>query len=199
MAHIDAFFSVLSPYTYLAGHRAGQIADRHGASITYKPLDIVTLFARTGGTPPGERHPARQAYRLEDLRRQAARQNLPLNEKPMFWPTNPAPASYAVISAQKAGGGDLSGLVHGLTRASWAEEKDIAEDAVIREVLAAHGFDPDLADKGMLSAAEEYAKNLEDAVSAGVFGAPFYIVDGTAHFWGQDRLEDLDLHLAGKL
>lgn len=32
----------------------------------------------------------------------------------------------------------------------------------------------------------------------GVFGAPFYIV-GDERFWGQDRLGDLDLHLAGKL
>ena len=70
---------------------------------------------------------------------------------------------------------------------------------MIRAALEANGFDPDLADKGMLSAAEEYARNLEDAVSAGVFGVPFYIVDGSERFWGQDRLDDLDLHLSGKL
>jgi 2-hydroxychromene-2-carboxylate isomerase len=52
---------------------------------------------------------------------------------------------------------------------------------------------------GMLAGAEEYARNLEDAVSAGAFGAPFYIVDGTEKFWGQDRIEDLDLHLSGEL
>jgi 2-hydroxychromene-2-carboxylate isomerase len=39
---------------------------------------------------------------------------------------------------------------------------------------------------------------LEDAVEAGVFGAPFYIVEGE-RFWGQDRLDDLDLYLQGKL
>ncbi|KKK74785.1 hypothetical protein LCGC14_2880300, partial [marine sediment metagenome] len=31
------------------------------------------------------------------------------------------------------------------------------------------------------------------------FGAPFYILDDGQKFWGQDRLEDLDLVLAGKL
>jgi 2-hydroxychromene-2-carboxylate isomerase len=36
-------------------------------------------------------------------------------------------------------------------------------------------------------------------VGAGVFGAPFFIVDGTERFWGQDRLDDLDAFLAGKL
>ncbi len=68
----------------------------------------------------------------------------------------------------------------------------------MRDVMQANGFDPSIADKGMLMAAETYAKTLEEAVSRGVFGVPFYIV-GTEMFWGQDRLDDLDLHLAGKL
>ena len=41
-------------------------------------------------------------------------------------------------------------------------------------------------------------RNLEEAVARGVFGVPFYVV-GDERFWGQDRLDDLDLHLAGKL
>jgi 2-hydroxychromene-2-carboxylate isomerase len=199
LAHIDIYFTPLSPYSYLTGQRVHEIASRHGASLTYKPLDLMALFARTGGIAPKDRHPARQAYRLQDLRRQAAKAGLPLTEKPMFFPTNPAPASYALITAQKTGGGDLSGLVFALGRAVWAEDKDIARDEVIRAALTEAGFDPDLADKGMLAAADEYAHNLEDAVAANVFGAPFYVVDGVAHFWGQDRLEDLDLHLSGKL
>ncbi len=64
---------------------------------------------------------------------------------------------------------------------------------------ASAGFDPALADSGLLAGAETYARNLEEAVEAGAFGAPFYVVDDGARFWGQDRLEDLDLHLAGKL
>ncbi len=199
MANIDYYFSTLSPFTYLAGTRLEEIAAQRSAAITYKPMDIMTLFTRTGGTAPKDRHPARMAYRGQELRRAQAKTGLPLNIKPMFWPTNPAPSSYAIITAQKTGGGDLPGLVHGILRSCWAEEKDIAENDVVRAALEANGFDPDLADKGMLSAAEEYARNLEDAVAANVFGAPFYVVDGTEHFWGHDRLEDLDRFLAGEL
>jgi len=199
MAHIDYYFSTLSPFAYLAGSGLEQVAARHGASVTYKPLDIMALFARTGGTPPAERHPARNAYRAQDLPRQAARRGLPLNLKPAHWPTNPAPSSYAIIAAQNAGGGDVGALVQSVLRACWAEERDIAEDAVVRDCLEQAGFDPALADSGLLSGAETYAANLEEAVNAGVFGAPFYVVDSGQSFWGQDRLEDLDLHLAGKL
>ena len=45
-------------------------------------------------------------------------------------------------------------------------------------------------------AGELYAKNTEEAVRRGVFGAPFYIL-GEERFWGQDRLDDLELALAG--
>lgn len=198
MPHIDYYFATISPFTYLAGTRLEEVAARHGASITYKPLDIMGLFARTGGVPPKDRHPARQAYRLAELRRQAAKLGMPLNIQPAFWPTNPAPSSYAIIAAQKVGG-DVGGLVAALTAKVWAGEANIAEDDVIRACLEATGFDPALADKGLLASAEDYAANLEEAVNRNVFGAPFYIVDGVEPFWGQDRIDDLDLFLSGKL
>ena len=199
MSHIDYYFSTISPYTYLAGKRLEEIAAAHGATIRYRPLDIIALFARTGGTPPAERHPARQAYRLQELQRQSKKTGLALMLKPAFFPTNSAPSSYAIIAAQNEGGGDLAELVHGVTRAVWREEKNIAEDSVIKSCLITAGFDPALADSGLLSGAETYAANLEEAVNRGVFGSPFYLVDDGAAFWGQDRLEDLDAHLSGRL
>ena len=199
MPHIDYYFATISPYTYLAGTRLEEIAAKHGATITYKPVDILQQFARTGGQPPKDRHISRQEYRAQELPRQARKLGMTFNLKPAHWPTNMAPSSYALIAAQNAGGGDLGALTHAFTRAVWAEEKNIAEDDVIRECLAAAGFDPALAESGLLEGAETYAQNLEDAVNAGAFGAPFYAVDDGARFWGQDRLEDLDLHLSGKL
>ena len=199
MAHIDYYFSTISPFAYLAGNRLEEIAEKHGATIAYKPLDIMALFGRTGGTPPKDRHPNRVGYRAQDLPRQARKAGMVLNFQPAHWPTNQAPSSYAFIAAQNAGGGDLGALAQNFLRAVWAEEKDIAQEDVIRDCLTRAGFDPALADSGLLSGAETYAANLEEAVSAGAFGAPFYINDSGEMFWGQDRLEDLDLHLAGKL
>ncbi len=199
MAHIDYYLSTVSPFTYLAGTRLEDIAARHGATITYKPFDIGSAFGRTGGLPLPERHPSRQEYRMQELHRLPKKLGMPLNPKPAHWPTNPAPSSYAIIAAQAAGGGDVGQLAFSILQACWAEEKDIADDAVIRECLGAAGFDPALADKGLLSGAETYARNLEEAIAAGVFGSPFYVLDDGQRFWGQDRLEDLDLHLSGKI
>ena len=198
MASIDYYFATLSPYCYLAGLRLEEVAARHGAQIVYKPFDILAAFARTGGTPPKDRHPSRIDYRAQVLPREARKLGMPFNLAPAHWPTNGAPAAYAFIAAQNAGGGDLGQLAHAITRCVWAEERDIAQDDVIRDCLAQAGFDPGLADSGLLAGAETYARNLEEAVEAGVFGAPFYIVNGQK-FWGQDKIDDLDLHLAGKL
>lgn len=199
MPHIDYFFAPISPFTYLAGTRLEGIAAQYGATITYKPLDIMALFARTGGLPPKDRHPNRQEYRMQEIRRQAAKLGMPINLRPAFWPANGAPAAYAMIAAQRAGGGDLGALVHSFPRAVWAEDRNIADAEVIRDCLSAARYDPDLADRGMFTGAEIYEANLEEAVTRGAFGAPFYITDTDERFWGQDRLDDLDLHLAGKL
>lgn len=198
MSQIDYFFATLSPYCYLAGQRLEAVAAKHGATITYKPFDIVAAFARTGGVLPNARHISRIEYRAQELPRQARKLGKALNLKPAHWPTNGAPASYAFIAAQNAGGGDLGLLAHSITRAVWAEEKDIAQDEVIRACLSDAGFDPDLADSGLLVGAETYAANLEEAVERGVFGAPFYII-GDQRFWGQDHIPDVDACLAGSL
>jgi 2-hydroxychromene-2-carboxylate isomerase len=142
-----------------------------------------------------DRHESRQRYRLQDIARVARMQGLPVNPSPAFLATNAAPASMAVIAAQAAGGGDLGALVHGFLRAVWAEDRDIADDAVVRACLGAAGFDPGLADRGMLTGAETLARNTEEALRRGVFGAPTYVV-GEEVFWGQDRLPHLDAHLA---
>jgi len=199
MPHIDYYFSTLSPYAYLAGTRAEEIAKRHGVELVYKPMDILALYGRTGGVSPADRHPSRMELRAQELVRQAKKLGMEFNLHPAHWPTNGAPASYAIIAAQAAGGGDVGALTHGILRACWAEERDIAQDDVIKECLTAAGFDPSLADSGLLAGAEEYGRNLEQAALAGVFGAPFYITEDDQRFWGQDRLGDLDAYLAGDL
>ncbi|RYH03810.1 2-hydroxychromene-2-carboxylate isomerase [Salipiger sp. IMCC34102] len=199
MPHIDYYFTPISPYTYLCGVRPAEIAASHGATLTYRPADMIAIFARTGGLPLAERHPSRQDYRAQDLPRRAMVAGLPLVAKPAHFPTNPAPSSYAILAAQDAGGGDMAGLVFALARACWAEQRDIADDDVIRDCLSAAGFDAGLADKGLLAGAEAYHRNTEEAVRAGVFGAPFFITDTDQRFWGEDRLADLDAHLAGRI
>lgn len=197
MAEIDYYLFPLSPFSYLAGLELEAIAARHRAVVRYKPVELFRIFAETGTPLVKDRPAARQKYRLMDLARLARAKAVPLNLAPLHVPTNPVPASVAIITAQAAGGGDLGALTHGFLRAAWAEERDIAEDAVVRAVLTRAGFDSDLADRGMLSGVETLQRNTDEALRRGVFGAPSYAV-GEEIFWGQDRLVLLDAHLAGE-
>ena len=113
MPHIDYFFATISPFTYLAGKRLEPIAEKHGATITYKPINVLELFSRTGGQPPKDRHISRQEYRIQELQRLPKKLGLPLNVKPAFWPTNPAPSSYAIIAAQAGEHGKAFAVVAG--------------------------------------------------------------------------------------
>ncbi len=191
MTTIDYYFSVQSPFTYLAGERLERIAAARGARIDYKPVDTGPVFAASGGVPVAKRPPARLAYRAQDLMRLARAAELPFNLHPAHWPTNAAPASAAVAATQIAGG-DAGTLARAVMRAVWAEERDIADPATLSEIVSSTGGDMNALDHSAGAAA--YAANSEEAIARGVFGVPFYIV-GEALFWGQDRLDALDRHL----
>lgn len=196
MAHIDYFLATSSPWCYLASDRLETIAERHNATIRYRPLDPLQLFERTGGVRPLLSHPSRVAYRQQELSRWATRFDMPL-VTPSLQTVNVAPSSYAIIAAQETGSGDIGALVRGFLRARWVDDRDISDDDVIRSVLSNAGFDPSIADSGLFTGAEIYGRNLEQAVDAGVFGVPFYILTKTdERFWGQDRLEALDAALS---
>lgn len=195
MADIDYFLSPISSFSYLAGLDLEAIAARRAARIRYKPIDLLRVFRETGAPLPKDRHPSRQKYRLQDLARVARARGMPMNLAPAHWPTNAIPAAAAIASAEAAGTGDVGALVHAFLRAVWVEDRNIADDAVVRDVLAASGFDPSIADRGMLAAVETVERNTDEAIRLGVFGAPSYVV-GEEVFWGQDRLALLDAHLA---
>lgn len=195
MAHIDYYTFPLSPFTYLALNDLETVAAKHNATINYKPFNLMHIFAETNTPAVPDRHPNVISYRMQELLRISKRRSAPINFKPAHWPTNPLPASYAMIAAQEAGGGDMGGLVQALLRACWVEEQDIAQDDVVNACLTANGFAADLMKNNVEQLAATYEKNTEAALSSGVFGAPTYVV-GKEVFWGQDRLDYLDDYLA---
>ena len=198
MTQIDYFFSVLSPFTYLAGRTLEDIAGRHGAEIHYRPFDILSLFGRTGGVAPKNRHPSRQAYRLQDLDRISKLNGMKIKLKPAHWPTDPVPASCAILTAPGESGGDVGALTRNILAACWAEDRDIALPEVVSDCLKSAGFDGGIANLDKKTALQQFKANTDEAVARNVFGAPSYVI-GDQVFWGQDRLHHLDAWLDGRL
>lgn len=192
--HIDYFFSMSSPWTFFGHGRFIALAQRHGLDVTMRPIPLLRLFPETGGLPAPRRHPTRQHYRLVELQRWSAALGIPLNVRPQYFPFDVALLDHVVVAMGLAGH-DANRFMALAWAGIWQEERDLANPAVIAELLALAG-----APAAMLEAAERpatlacYAENLAAALDAGVFGAPSYVLDGEV-FWGQDRLTLLDATL----
>ena len=194
MHTIRYYFSLASPFAYLAGARLEKIAEAHSCEVDYRPIDFPAVGAETGWTPLPKRHPSRLAYREQDLRRIAAREGMKFNLRPAYWPVDTLPASRALIAAEIAEF-RIASVVRAFMRALWAEERDISDPETVDAILRDNGIAPNLTASHLDVAEQRYRSNSANAPGEGVFGVPFYVV-GEHRFWGQDRLADLDRTLA---
>jgi len=195
---IDYYLTPISPWTYLGGLRLEAIAQRHGATVRVKPVDFGTIFPKTGGLPLAQRAKERQAYRLMELQRWRKRLGVPLTLHPAHFPVPDLLAAGVILAAGEAGG-DALGLANAIGRAVWAEERNIADPATLQALATANGHDGAalLARAGDAAIAERRQALTQEALAAGVFGAPTYVVDGEL-FWGQDRLDFLEEKLSAR-
>ena len=199
MAHIDYYFSLISPWTYLGSRRLEQIAARHRATIRPLPVDLGRVFPISGGLPLAKRAPLRQAYRLVELARWRDFLKVPLNIHPQYFPANETQAAACVI-ATRIDHGDAKAieLAHALMHGVWAGEKNIADPQTIKDIVAGVGLDAAALMKRATDPdiAATRDADTEAAIALNVFGAPTYVVDGEL-FWGQDRLDFVERKLAG--
>lgn len=184
MSHtIHYYLSPISPFTFLAG----DILDKEApADVVYHPFDIGRLFNATGGVPVPQRSKQRQAYRLAELARIQKQRGITINLKPQFFPVDGRPASKLLIAVRDAGA-DVAGLARAILGAVWQRDLNIADEVVLSQLLKELNLDESLLEHSK-SLDSQLDKETDEAIEAGVFGSPFYIVDGEP-FWGQDRLE----------
>ena len=188
---VDYYFTPQSPWTYLGHGRFAAMANSAGATVNVLPVDLGgKVFPISGGLPLGKRAPQRQAYRLVELERFSKHLKLPIHAKPKFFPVAGDDTARLIIAVDTQDGGaaamKLCGAVFG---AVWAQERNIADEAVLAELLAECGLPPQRLTQSREAAAQQrYEATTQQAIDAGVFGAPSYVIDGEI-FWGQDRLD----------
>ncbi|HEV3247492.1 MAG TPA: 2-hydroxychromene-2-carboxylate isomerase [Beijerinckiaceae bacterium] len=189
MPTIDYWFTLASPWAFLGHEAFMKLAKAHDVAINYKPVFLGEVFKATGGLPLAQRAPARQRYRMLELQRWRELRAIPLKLKPRNWPFDPALADRCVVAIAEAGG-DPSGFMRAVWEASWVKEEDCGQEAKLAELLSRSGHDA----KDVLAAAKSdeigkiYAARTPEAIAAGVFGSPCYVLGGEV-FWGQDRLD----------
>jgi 2-hydroxychromene-2-carboxylate isomerase len=191
---IDYYLSLNSPWTYIGSAPFAEIAKRHGVSVNVKPAKFGPIFEQTGGLPLPKRSPQRRAYRMMELKRWREVRGLPLNLEPKHFPCDDAAATRLVISAKLQGKDALKVSVE-LGRALWEREESLADAATMAWAAQRAGLDAAALRADGPSDAELdalYQQYTEEALAAGVFGAPSYVLPSGEIFWGQDRLELLE-------
>ncbi len=194
---VDYYFTPQSPWAYLGHERFAHIARVAGATVRILPIDLGgKVFPVSGGLPLGQRAPQRQAYRLLELRRCSDYLGLALNVKPTYFPVSGDDASRLIIAVDLHDGVDAAMNISGaIFRAVWVQERHIADEKALAQLLQECGLAAERLDQSYSQAVQErYEVNTQQAIAAGVFGAPSYVIDGEI-FWGQDRLDFVERKL----
>jgi len=195
---VDYYFAPQSPWAYLGHQRLAEIVQRTGATVRVMPIDLGgKVFPISGGLPLGQRAPQRQAYRLVELQRYSQFLNVPLNVKPKYFPVGGDDAARLIIAADLAHGAAAAMAMSGaILAACWAQERNMADDKVLAELLQEQQLPASLLEQSHSQAVQvRYESYTQSAIDAGVFGAPSYVVNGEI-FWGQDRLDFVERALA---
>ncbi|CAG0946222.1 2-hydroxychromene-2-carboxylate isomerase [Gammaproteobacteria bacterium] len=196
---VDYYFAPQSPWTYLGHQRFTEIARAAGASVRVRPVDLGgKVFPVTGGLPLAKRAPQRQAYRLLELKRFGEFLGQPINLQPRYFPVNGDDAAQLIIAVDMHDGSDAAmALTGAILRAVWVEDRNIADANELASMLTALKLPAARLDDAQSQAVHErYEADTQQAIDAGVFGAPSYVIDGEI-FWGQDRLDFVARRLAG--
>ena len=187
---LDFWFEFASSYSYLAVMRIEPLARAAGVTVKWRPFLLGPVFLSLGwNDSPFNIYPPKGRYMWRDLARLAARYELPFKVPSRFPRNGLLAARVALAGADEAWIGDFA---RAAMRANFAEDRDIADPAVIRAILADLGLPADALLEQAASADTKLAlrSQTERASELGLFGAPSFITPDGELFWGNDRLED---------
>ncbi|HEY1057155.1 MAG TPA: 2-hydroxychromene-2-carboxylate isomerase [Limnobacter sp.] len=187
---IDFYFDLTSPYSYVAAEQIEAIAQAGNRTVNYKPTLLGFVFKSTGNSAP-MMNPAKGKYSIKDFPRTARFYGLELNWPKQF-PINATAASRAILKLKATQPEKVGDFVRALYRAYFVTGSDITSEEGVKAVADGMGLDG-----AALAAAnndetikEQMKAAVQESVEVGMFGAPYFVVDGEA-FWGQDRLDQL--------
>lgn len=185
---VEFWFEFASTYSYPAAMRVEGLAQRAGVTLTWRPFLLGPIFKQQGWPDsPFNTLPVKGRYMWRDLERICGGLRIPFR-RPSVFPRNGLLA--ARVACRFADAAWLPSFARGVYTANFAEDREIAEPAVIAELLASAGQDAAaiLEQAQAPEAKDALRRQTEQAARHGIFGAPNLRV-GEELFWGNDRLE----------
>jgi 2-hydroxychromene-2-carboxylate isomerase len=192
---IDFYFDFSSPYSYIASEWIEALAARHARTVRWHAILLGVTFQAAELRSPVA-HPIKREYSFRDFERSARFAGVPLTNPEKFpIPTQNAARVFCWLDAGDSA--RATGWARHCLRAYFARGVDLSDAAALKALAADFGLDANEAEavwndprwKLRLKSVNEAA------IAAGVFGAPFFIIDGEP-FWGNDRRPQIERWLA---
>lgn len=176
---LELFYSLRSPYSYLALHRAGEIADAFGVELRIRP--VLPMVMRGLAVPR-----PKLLYIAKDAAREADRRGIDFGAiaDPVGAGVERSLGAWIYARSEKR---EREFLLN-LGDAIWARAVDVATDKGMRKVTGKTGlFWPDIV-KAMTSDEwrDEVVGNRDAMMASGLWGVPVIRL-GDFVAWGQDR------------
>lgn len=195
---IDFYFDFSSPYSYIASEWVEAVAARHGRAVEWHAILLGVTFQAAELKSPVS-HPIKREYSIRDFGRSARFAGLPYvmpakfpistqNAARIFWWLHDTESPERAVAWAHAG-----------LRAYFTRGTDLSDVATLAAVASESGLDAAAAQAAYtdLLWKDRLKRENEAAIAAGVFGAPFFIVDGEP-FWGNDRRAQIEQWLSGQ-
>ena len=131
---IKYYYSVASPFSYLAIDRFIDLINENKLEVEEKPFDLVgEVFPNTGGIPVPKRHPSRLKYRLQEIKRIGEKYGVQINSQPKFFPPKDPhlPARFTIAAINY---GNKLTFGRECLKYLWSKEKDISDMNVLKEI-----------------------------------------------------------------
>jgi 2-hydroxychromene-2-carboxylate isomerase len=193
---IDFYFDFSSPYSYIASEWVEALAARHARTVRWQAILLGVTFQAAELRSPVA-YPIKREYSLRDFRRSARFEGVPFVQPEEF----PIPTQNAArvfwwlndrLGPQPATAWARAGLRAYFTRGVMLSQPD-----ALKALAAASGLDAQQAEAAWSDPAwkARLKRANDEALAAGVFGAPYFVVDGEP-FWGNDRKPQIERWLA---
>ena len=195
-AALEFWFDFSSPYSYIANEWIDAVAARHGRTVKRHAILLGATFQAAELKSPVS-YPIKREYSLHDFARSARFEGVPY-EQPEAFPIATQNAArvfwWLHDSASPAAAADWARAAF---RAYFTRGVLLSDAAALKALADEHGLDAGAAEAAWNDPAWKLRLKGENdaAIAAGVFGAPFFKVDGEP-FWGNDRRAQIERWLA---
>jgi 2-hydroxychromene-2-carboxylate isomerase len=188
VAPIEFYFDFISPYGYLGSTQIDRLAAKYGREVDWKPVLIGVTILKIMGMKPLPETPLKGEYLRHDLPRMAKLLGVPIRYHGLKG-INSLAASRAYLWLKTRDAALAKRFAQAVYASLWVDAKDITSPEAVADIAARFGVDRAAVLAAMLSEDMKVAlkEAVDGAIAKGVFGVPYFIVDGEP-IWGGDRL-----------